>query len=122
MQFREGQLIIYEGSNGYELGKIKKIKDNKSAWVWYHGGDTAALTPFDKIKPLINAYCLEEIISKQEKTMNVTIEINEERLAAESVRRITDEIIRRMTRNYNAALEKILKEEENEENNTRGIY
>lgn len=66
MRFKEGQLVVYKGTNGYEIGKIKKIKDNKSAWIWYHGGDTAALTPFDKIRPLINAYCIEDIISKQE--------------------------------------------------------
>lgn len=65
MQFREGQIIIYEGSNGYELGKIKKIKDDRSAWIWYTSGDTAALTLFERIRPLINAYCIEEIISKQ---------------------------------------------------------
>lgn len=64
MDFQKGQLVIYNGSNGYELGKIKKIKDNKSAWIWYHSGDTAALTDFDLIKPLINDYCISDIINK----------------------------------------------------------
>lgn len=66
MDFQKGQLVIYKGSNGYELGKIKKIKDNNSAWVWYHSGDTAALTDFDLIKPLINDYCISDIINKIE--------------------------------------------------------
>lgn len=65
MEFQKGQLVIYKGSNGYELGKIKKIKDNKSAWIWYHSGDTAALTDFDLIKPLINDYCISDIINKK---------------------------------------------------------
>ena len=68
MEFQKGQLIIYKGSNGYELGKIKKIKDNKSAWIWYHSGDTAALTDFDLIEPLINDYCITDIINKIEVT------------------------------------------------------
>lgn len=29
MSFKEGQLVIYEGTYGYEVGKIKKIKDKK---------------------------------------------------------------------------------------------
>ena len=65
MEFKEGQLVIYKASNGYEIGKIKKIKDNKSAWVWYHGGDTAALTDFSLIKPLLNDYCLEDVLRKK---------------------------------------------------------
>ena len=65
MTFKEGQLVIYEGSNGYEIGKIKKIKDDHSAWIWYHSGDTTALTDFDLINPLINDYCLEEILNKE---------------------------------------------------------
>lgn len=65
MTFKEGQLVIYKGSNGYEIGKIKKIKDNHSAWIWYHSGDTAALTEFSLISPLINDYCLEDILRKK---------------------------------------------------------
>jgi len=66
MRYKEGQLVIYKGHEGYEIGKIKKIKNNKSAWVWYHGGDTAALTDFSLISPLINDYCLEDILNKKE--------------------------------------------------------
>ena len=66
MDFQKGQLVIYKGSNGYELGKIKKIKDNKPAWIWYHSGDTAALTDFDLIEPLINDYCIKDLIKKEE--------------------------------------------------------
>ena len=65
MKYKEGQLVVYKGSNGYEIGKIKKIKDNKSAWIWYHSGDTAALTDFRFIGPLFNDYCLEDIIKKE---------------------------------------------------------
>lgn len=64
MKFKEGQLVVYKGSNGYEIGKIKKIKDSKSAWIWYTSGDTAALTDFDLINLLINDYCIEDILNK----------------------------------------------------------
>ena len=65
MKYTEGQLVIYEGAKGYEIGKIKKIKDNNSAWIWYHSGDTAALTDFSLIRPLLNDYCAEDILHKE---------------------------------------------------------
>lgn len=65
MEFQKGQLVIYKGTNGYEIGKIKRIKDNNSAWIWYHSGDTAALTDFNSIKPLTNDYCVLDIINKK---------------------------------------------------------
>lgn len=64
MDFKEGQLVLYNGANGYRIGKIKKIKDRNSAWIWYHSGDTAALTYFDSIYPIINDYCIKDILSK----------------------------------------------------------
>ena len=67
MKFKEGQLIIYKGSNGYEIGKIKRIKNNNSAFIWYHSGDTAALTDFDLISPLINDYCIQDLLNKEVK-------------------------------------------------------
>lgn len=64
MSFKAGQLVIYKGSNGYEIGKIKRIKDKKSAFVWYHGGDTAALTDFTLLNPIVNDYCIGELLKK----------------------------------------------------------
>ena len=64
-KFQKGQLVIYKGVNGYEIGKIKKLKDNKSAWIWYHSGDTAALTDFDLISPIINDCCIQDLLNKE---------------------------------------------------------
>lgn len=63
--FKEGQLVIYIGANGYEIGKIRRIKDDKSAFIWYHSGDTAALTDFDLISPIVNDYCIQDLINKE---------------------------------------------------------
>lgn len=65
MKYKEGQLVIYKGSNGYKIGKIKKIKDDHSAWIWHTSGDTAALTDFSLINPLINDYYIEDILNKE---------------------------------------------------------
>lgn len=64
-EFKKGQLVIYKGANGHEIGKIKRIKDGKSAFIWYHSGDTAALTDFDLISPIINDYCIQDLINKE---------------------------------------------------------
>lgn len=64
-EFKEGQLVIYKGANGYEIGKIKRIKNYNQAYVWYHSGDTAALTDFDLIKPIINDYCIQDLLNKE---------------------------------------------------------
>ena len=64
-EFKEGQLVIYKGANGYEIGKIKRIKNNNQAFIWYHSGDTAALTDFDLIQPITNDYCIQDLLNKE---------------------------------------------------------
>lgn len=64
-EFKEGQLVFYKGSNGCEIGKIKRIKNDGKAFVWYHSGDTAALTDLDLLQPIINDYCIHDLINKE---------------------------------------------------------
>lgn len=60
-KFKTGQLVVYHGSNGYEIGKIKRIcDDGESAFVWYHTGETAAKTKFRDMRPIVNEYCITE--------------------------------------------------------------
>lgn len=63
-EFKEGQLVLYKGVNGFEIGKIKRIRNDDKAFVWYHSGDTAALTDFDLLQPIINDYCIQDLINK----------------------------------------------------------
>lgn len=65
MKYKEGQLIIYQNGDRYEVGKIKRFKDKNSAFIWYYQGDTAALTDLDLIKPIINEYAIQELINKE---------------------------------------------------------
>ena len=64
-EFKEGQLVIYKGANGYEIGKIKRIKNYNQAYVWYHGGDTAALTDLKLLNPIVNDYCIRDLLDKE---------------------------------------------------------
>lgn len=64
-EFKEGQLVLYEGAFGFEIGKIKKIKGKHTAYVWYHSGDTAALTDLKLLSPIVNGYCIKDLIDKK---------------------------------------------------------
>lgn len=64
-EFKKGQLVLYKGINGYEIGKIKRIRNDNQAFVWYHGGDTAALTALDLLQPIVNDYCIQDLINKE---------------------------------------------------------
>ncbi len=57
--FKEGDLIIYQNGDNYEIGKIKRLVAD-GAFVWYHEGDTAAKTPFDCMHKLVNAYTVKK--------------------------------------------------------------
>lgn len=51
--YKVGEYIIYINGDKYELGQIKSLADT-GAFVWYHEGSTAALTPYDLMHKLIN--------------------------------------------------------------------
>jgi hypothetical protein len=57
--FNEGDYIIYQNGDRYEIGKIKRIVGD-GAFVWYHDGDTAAKTPFDCMHKITNDYVIGE--------------------------------------------------------------
>ena len=64
-EFKEGQLVLYEGTFGFEIGKIKKLKGKRRAYVWYHSGDTAALTDLILLQPIVNDYCIQDLLNKE---------------------------------------------------------
>lgn len=57
-EFKEGEYIIYQNGDSFEIGKIKRLTDD-GAFVYYHDGDTAALTPFDCMHKIVNAYTIK---------------------------------------------------------------
>ncbi len=63
MNFKKGQFVIYGGFERPMIGKIKSIKNNH-AFVYYHTGDTAALTDLKLLMPIINDFCIEELLKK----------------------------------------------------------
>lgn len=58
-EFYEGDYIIYQNGDRYEIGKIKRIVPD-GAFVWYHSGETTSKTPFDQMHKIINDYVIGE--------------------------------------------------------------
>ena len=59
-EYKEGQYIIYQTGDRFEIGKIKRLTPN-GAFVYYSMGDTAAKTPYDRMHPIQNAYVIGEM-------------------------------------------------------------
>lgn len=57
VKFHVGQLVIYRNGDRYEIGSIKKLTD-RGAYVFYSSGETAALTSYEDIHPIVNDYCI----------------------------------------------------------------
>ena len=57
--FKEGEYIIYQNGDRFEIGQIKRLCDD-GAFVYYSSGETAAKTPFENIHKLTNAYVIGE--------------------------------------------------------------
>lgn len=56
LQFEEGEVVIYQNGNTFELGVVKKKLFNNTYFVNYHTGDTAALTDAYNLHKIKNAY------------------------------------------------------------------
>lgn len=57
--FKEGDLVLYQNGSSFELGVIKKIRDPENFWVYYHTGDTGALTNIRNLHKIKNEYAFE---------------------------------------------------------------
>ena len=64
-KFKVGEVVMYQNGDRNELGIVKKVEslgsheENRIAWgyrVWYHTGDTTAMTHESLLKPISNAY------------------------------------------------------------------
>lgn len=56
-EFKEGEYIIYQNGEYFEIGKIKRLTDD-GAFVWYSEGETAAKTPSDHMHKIENGYAI----------------------------------------------------------------
>ena len=57
--WHEGEYIIYQNGERYELGRIKSIQED-GCFVAYHEGVNGAKTPFSHMHKLINGYTIRK--------------------------------------------------------------
>ena len=57
-EYKEGELIIYQNGDSYEIGKIKRLTST-GAFVWYSEGDNAPKTPNEAMHKLINVHAIK---------------------------------------------------------------
>lgn len=58
-KFKKGQVVLYQNGTSFELGIVKEVVESKVKpcyRVWYHTGDTSALTNEVNLHELKNAY------------------------------------------------------------------
>ena len=59
-KFNIGEVVLYQNGERFELGVVKEVLDNKYR-VWYHTGDTTALTNEEHLHKIENAYAFNII-------------------------------------------------------------
>ena len=55
-----GDYVVYVCGSRYEIGKVKDVRNDGKAFVWYSEGCTAALTPLSMLHPISNQYVIGE--------------------------------------------------------------
>lgn len=57
---KKGDFVVYLKYEGCaEIGRVAEVRKN-GAFVCYHEGETAALTPFDNLAIISNDYTIKE--------------------------------------------------------------
>lgn len=56
--FKDGEYVLYNKAGTYQIGKIKKCLDC-GAYVWYHEGQTTALTSYEYLHHIDNGYVIK---------------------------------------------------------------
>ena len=58
-EYQVGEYIIYQNGNEYEIGRIKKLRED-CAFVCYNEGETAARTPYELMHKILNKYVVKK--------------------------------------------------------------
>ena len=75
--FKPGEYVVYVNGDTYQIGRVKRL-NSRGAFVFYHGGDTAASTPLDNLYKLENGYCITESIFPYEELNEYQSSLREE--------------------------------------------
>lgn len=60
-QYKEGEVVLYQNGDHFELGIVKRVCGDDEYFVNYHTGDTAARTHARNLHKVANAYAFHII-------------------------------------------------------------
>ena len=60
-EYKEGEAVIYQNGNHFELGIVKRVCGNDKYFINYHTGDTAAMTHAEHLHKITNRYAFHVI-------------------------------------------------------------
>ncbi len=116
-KFKPGDVVLYRNGTVYELGIVKSVTTLSSElegevpygyYVWYHTGDTAALTHESDLYRLNNSYAFTVL----RRSVEHTVEQNPCIAMASVIMRVIDDVVRK---NYGDENNLWLTEDEAEE-------
>ena len=58
-ELKPGDLVIYSDGYVFRIGKVKRVTED-GAFVWYHTGETASLSPMECLHKLENSHVIIE--------------------------------------------------------------
>lgn len=105
-KFKPGDVVLYRNGNVYELGIVKSVTTLSSEfegevpygyYVWYHTGDTAALTHESDLHRLNNSYAFTAL----RRSVEHTVEQNPCKALASVIMRVVDDVVRENYGNEN---------------------
>ena len=115
-KFKQGELVLYQNGSKFELGVVKEVvslgshEENKIAYgyrVWYHMGETTALTDETLLHKIQNAYAFTVL----RRSVESDIALDPCKQMAEKLMRAIDEVVRE---NYGSDNNLWVTEEESE--------
>ena len=60
-QYVEGEAVLYQNGDRFELGIVKRVCGDDEYFIWYHTGDTAARTHARHLHKISNRYAFHVI-------------------------------------------------------------
>lgn len=60
-KYEEGEAVIYQNGDRFELGIVKRVCGNDEYFINYHTGDTAARTHAEHLHKITNSYAFHVI-------------------------------------------------------------
>ena len=74
---KPGDVVVYRNGDSAEIGVVKRMRDNDTAFVAYHSGDTCAATPVRCLEVVKNGESIAALAERRKQLGGFIIELAE---------------------------------------------